>query len=176
MPERFSHRWKNRATLLNAMPGDAKDWLFDHSSLTARLQKKCPGKFRVELISQSIAAPLLDEKLALGIKQSHALIRQVYLYCGEAPVVFARTIIPITTLTGPQRVYANLGTRPLGAMLFADKTMYRLELEVSHLLPGEKLYEFTGVEDEPVWGRRSVFYVSEKPLLVSEYFLPALFE
>jgi len=109
-----------------------------------------------------------------------ALIRQVLLCDGEMPLVYARTVIPVSTLQGALRRYANLGERPLGAMLFADRTMRRGEVEVTSALPQrccniEQLNELSET-NSVIWGRRSVFRVSEKPILVSEYFLPTLFE
>ena len=136
----------------------------------------CAGHFRVELLSQRIERPSLDEIKALELSYGDsALVREVRLYCRDNPVVYARTVIPLSTLTGPQRSYGNLGNRPLGAMLFADKTMKRDEVMVSSLLPGSVLHVKTGVTGDVVWGRRSVFRVGGKPLLVSEYYLPALF-
>ena len=85
-------------------------------------------------------------------------------------------VIPFSTLTGKQRLYANLGTRPLGAMLFADRTMQRDEVMVTSL-SGNDLPTGLGLENhDTVWGRRSVFRVGGKPLLVSEYFLPAILD
>ena len=66
-----------------------------------------------------------------------------------------------------------MGNRPLGAMLFADRTMKREEVEVASLPLSHSANQYTGIK-KPIWGRRSVFRVSGKPLLVSEYFLPEL--
>lgn len=104
-----------------------------------------------------------------------ALIRQVRLYCNNKAVVYARTVIPLSTLSGAQRSYGNLGSRPLGAMLFADRSMCREEVMVTQLSPNNDMYKKTGLQGELVWGRRSVFKVGGKPLLVSEYYLPDLF-
>jgi chorismate--pyruvate lyase len=83
-------------------------------------------------------------------------------------------VIPFSTLQGKQRIYANLGARPLGAMLFTDRTMERDEVMVTSL-SGSQLPDGLGLAaDDTVWGRRSVFRVGGKSLLVSEYFLPAL--
>ena len=60
-------------------------------------------------------------------------------------------------------------------MLFADRSMEREEVVVTQLQTDSDLYEKTGAQGEPVWGRRSVFKVGGKPLLVSEYYLPDLF-
>lgn len=121
--------------------------------------------------------PRLDELKVLGVAtDSKALVRQVRLCCAASCWVYARTVIPFSTLQGKQRIYANLGTRPLGAMLFADRTMGRDEVMVTSL-KGSQLPDGLGLEkDDKVWGRRSVFWVGGKSLLVSEYFLPAFFE
>jgi len=102
-----------------------------------------------------------------------ALVRQVLLCCKKQPLVYARTVIPLATIQGAQRKYANMGNRPLGAMLFADRTMSREAVEVALLPAGHDAHQYTNI-GEPIWGRRSVFRVSGKPLLVSEYFLPEL--
>ena len=106
-------------------------------------------------------------------KVHSALVRQVVLCCNEQPLVYARTVIPVTTIQGAQRRYANMGNRPLGAMLFADRTMQREAVEVAILPATDVANQYTS-SNEPIWGRRSVFRVSGKPLLVSEYFLPEL--
>ena len=157
------------------VPEGVMSWLYNPSSLTKRLIQRCPDKFRVELLSQMVKRPTFDEARRLNIRSGRsALIREVLLYCGDTAVVYARTVIPLSTLTGPQKRYANLGNRPLGAMLFADRSMRRDTVEITALNPGDVLYVQTRCEDEIVWGRRSVFHVGGKPLLVSEYFLPSL--
>ncbi len=102
-----------------------------------------------------------------------ALVRQVLLCRGDDPLVYARTVIPATTIQGAQRRYANMGNRPLGAMLFADRTMRREAVQVAMLPEKHEAHKYTKT-DAPVWGRRSVFRVAGKPILVSEYFLPEL--
>ena len=160
-----------------SVPVNVMHWLFDASSLTKRLMQRCPGQFNVELIDQSISKPTLEESRTLNIGFGRsALIREVLLHCGSQPVVYARTVIPLSTLTGAQTCYGNLGSRPLGAMLFSDRSMKRDEVEASLLGIDDVLHVNLAFIDEPVWGRRSVFRVGGKPLLVCEFFLPALFD
>lgn len=103
-------------------------------------------------------------------------IREVQLLCGGEPRVFARTVIPVDTLTGPQRRLAHLGTKPLGAYLFAHPSMSRGIVEVAAIGPGQAMFAraTAGVSEprERIWARRSLFRVSGKPLLVTEIFLP----
>jgi chorismate lyase len=170
----IGHRWYPRRQLLAKQPpAQVLSWLFDHASLTTRLKRHCHS-FEVRVLSQQYQRPTLDEQEILAIRQGRfALIRQVCLYCNGAAGVYARTVIPASTLTGRQRVYASLGTRPLGAMLFSDRTMKRDEVMVAEFTLAElPLAESAG--DGTCWGRRSIFRVGGKPLLVSEYFLPTL--
>lgn len=104
-----------------------------------------------------------------------ALVRQVFLCCGDRPLVYARTVIPKLTAQGARRRYANMGNRPLGAMLFSDRTMRREDVQVAELPASHEANKYIE-SDGPVWGRRSVFRVSGKPLMVSEYFLPELYQ
>ena len=170
----LGHHWYARRQLLvKQPPAQALSWLFDHDSLTARLKRHC-DTFEVRVLSQRYQRPSLDEQEILAIRPGRfALIRQVCLYCNGIAGVYARTVIPTTTLVGYRRVYASLGTRPLGAMLFADRTMKRDKVKVAEFSLEELPLE-NAAGGGTCWGRRSIFRIGGKPLLVSEYFLPAL--
>ncbi len=172
--------WRYRRQLVHQqLPAATAAWLFDSGSLTRRLQQACAGEFRVEVVAQHWQRPFVNERQRLGMASHRlALIRQVYLLCDNVPCVFARTIIPHATLSGSERHLAVLGSRPLGAVLFADPRMHREEMEFTCLQPGERLFadatqRLNGKPAE-VWGRRSLFYLASKPLLVNEIFLPAI--
>jgi chorismate--pyruvate lyase len=174
--------WRPRRLLPHtSVPARAAHWLFDQSSLTRRVTAACAGRFRVEVLAQGWQRPMLNEALRLGVQYDHlALVREVYLYCDATPWVFARTIIPRSTLTGAQRHLAWLGDKPLGAVLFADPSMRRDEVEVAGIRRGQLLFERAAAgahsATAAIWGRRSVFYLGGKPLLVCEIFLPPLLE
>ena len=90
------------------------------------------------------------------------------------PWVYARSVIPLQTLTGRLRKLRHLDSRPLGALLFSDPTMRREPLEWA-CIPADTNQSLTSKLppfDQPIWGRRSVFTLSAKPLLVCEMFLP----
>lgn len=135
----------------------------------------CGADFSVRVISQKWQKIGAGEASAMALNNAHsALVRQVLLCCDERPLVYAITIIPATTIRGRLRRYANIGNRPLGEMLFSERTMRREEVQVARLPKSHEAYQYTE-SDEEMWGRRSVFRVSKKPLLVAEYFLPELF-
>lgn len=155
-----------------------RGWLFDRGSLTARLLDHCGDGFSVRLLSLRRASPAFDETVALDMPpRAQALVREVLLCCNEKPLVYARTIIPLSSMRGALRGLAMLGNRPLGAVLFSDPSMTRKPVEVALLHAGHVYHErINGLTEEPVWGRRSVFKLKDENLLVSEFFLPELFK
>lgn len=170
-------KWhKQKQFVSDEMPHEIYHWLFDTGSLTSKIIDLCPGRFSVKLLSQQRMTPTPDEISVLGLRhRSHALIRQVILYCDDIPWVYARTVIPISTLTGSLRRLTHLGNKPLGALLFADKSIIRGEVEATCIGPSDENYKWTGIENSClIWGRRSVFHQQRKKLLVSEFFLPGI--
>ena len=166
------------------LPAAMRGWIFDRCSLTSRLQQACfaldgESRFSVRVLSQSRERPLPSERLLLGMRQSdYALVRQVQLQCGDQVWVFARTVVPLRSLRGRAKRLANLGSRPLGAMLFADKSVRRGRMQVARLLPGDTVFNHAigRMQNVPaeVWGRRSLFHYAGQPLLVNEIFLPGV--
>ena len=125
--------------------------------------------------------PSADEAKRLKLKsRRYALVREVFLFCGVLPLVYARTVIPLKTLTGRQKQLAYLGDKPLGAFLFSQSCLERDVMELAVLTQGHQIFESASqaLSDTPekIWGRRSVFRLKNKPLLVTEVFLPALLE
>ena len=165
------------------IPDYTRNWLLDSASLTLRIKNHCRneklGRFSVKVLNQGMAIPSNDEVQRLKLKhRCYALIREVLLYCGDTPVIFARTVIPVKTLTGPQRQLAYLGNRPLGEFLFAQPALQRDAMEVAALNQGHQLYDTAmdnlNLSAEQLWARRSIFRLRHKPLLVAEVFLPDL--
>ena len=160
---------------VSRLPAGFRDWLLNSGSLTRRLQQASDGQLTVEVLNQSVQVPSYSERRALGLAPRRlALIREVLLFGRGVPWVFARSVIPLQTLTGHLRKLRHLDNRPLGALLFSDPTMRREPLEWA-CFPGnnsESLNPKLPSFDQSIWGRRSVFRLSNKPLLVCEVFLP----
>lgn len=161
------------------IPGNILDWLLDPASLTERLRAVCLERFHVEVLAQRWSLPAFGEARALGLRHGrYGLVRQVYLRCGDRALVFARTVIPAETLSGDERRLANLRTRPLGGLLFAEPSLRRMHVSIERLMPGDVLYAAAtrGISERPavIWGRRSLFAIKRKALMVSEYFLPGI--
>jgi len=156
------------------LPHEWRDWVLDRGSLTQRLIHASNGHFSVNVVRQQWLQPNRDEALLLGCPmQSLALIREVELLCHGEVWVVARSVIPSTTLTGAERQLSVLGNRPLGAFLFKSRAMKRGPLQVSKTSPEFLSMQAGQTLRDPLWGRRSLFFLHGKPLLVSELFMPA---
>ena len=94
--------------------------------------------------------------------------------------MYARSIIPLKTMNGKHRRLRYLGNRPLGAYLFANPGLRRDRQQLARIAKKDPLFKIATSDSdqlcEQIWGRRSLFIIDDKPLLVSEFFLPALFE
>lgn len=141
----------------------------------------CPGQFSVRVLSQQWITPQSEEAKLLGVPgRQQALLRQVQLLCGDTICVYARSIIPLSTLKGKHQRLKRLGDKPLGGYLFAQPNLKRSNQHIARIVKKDPLFEIAMPENkqncDQVWGRRSLFSMGSKSLLVSEFFLPALFE
>ena len=154
-------------------PFALRDWLTHPGSLTARLIDKSQGRFDVQVLRQVIGRPSPDERAALGIRNSDlALIREVILRGNNQDWVFARSLLPLSSLTGALRHLRKQTNRPLGAFLFSQPHLVRSPLQVARIGREQACVPASLMDDDFLWGRRSVFSLRGKPLLVSEVFLP----
>ncbi|MFT6926870.1 MAG: chorismate--pyruvate lyase [Psychromonas sp.] len=153
------------------------DWLLDQNSLTIKLQA-LSGNFQVKVRQQVTVSRSKDLLSSYFSDENKVLVREVLLICNNKPVVFAQTEIPFTTLTDQQAKLAEIGSDSLGTFLFQDPSMKRDKIEVAQFPVSSAVHQLcidlNQEVDFPLWGRRSLFYVNNKPLLVSEVFLPAL--
>lgn len=151
------------------------DWLFEPSSLTSRLQRYC-NDFRVEVLGQAIINCPPEEACDVILADKPVLAREVVLYCDNLPHVFARSLIPLSSLTGEQAELAKLGTKPLGQVIFNNPSLRRTLIQVGSFSPDTRVGELCRTlslkQSHDLWGRRSLFYIDDKPLMVAEVFLP----
>lgn len=173
---RAGRTWRSSSLFL---PGPLRGWLTDPHSLTARIRARC-RRFSVRPLRQGRAPVAADEACLLGIGRGQALVREVLLYADGLPVVFAHSVASPRDVRGPWRMFAGVGARPLGELLFADARIARSPLAVRRLdvrHPLHRRVRAAGIAvDAPLWARRSLFIRAGRPLLVTEVFLPAISE
>jgi len=153
-------------------------WLRNRGSLTRRIQQRCTD-FAVRNVCSGLACIAPDESALLGIAQQQlAWSREVFLYADGQPVVFAHSALAAGHLRGVWSEVRTLGNKPLGALLFAHPLVERKPLHYQALRNTHPLYRrAVGVlSDLPhrLWARRSLFYLDDAPLLVTEVFLPGI--
>lgn len=161
-----------------AAAGRYRPWLIDQGSLTARIAHLC-ANVRVEVLFQGLRTPDRDERFFFPHRgRARVLVREVFLFCGDAPVVFAHTVLDPDELCGPWRSIAKLGNRPLGAALFADPRIERYPLRQRKIRLHHDLHRRLRATVPRVpaslWARRSLFQLHNSPILVTEVFLPEI--
>ena len=155
---------------------ELRPWLRDTGSLTQRIRQRC-GAFSVRNMKSGLAHIPHDES---GLLKSAPIAwsRDVFLCADGQPVVFAHSTCAIRHLHGAWRALAELGNRPLGALLFSHPLIRRQPLHYKALAAQYPLYRRAAaiLIDPPdrLWARRSLFYLHGAPLLVTEVFLPAI--
>ena len=133
------------------------------------------------MLSQQWVKPRIEEAQLLQIApHQKVLLRQVQLLCAQQVLVYARSIIPLETLQGRHRRLKHLGNKPLGGYLFANPDLKREQQQLATSLPRDPLFDIalsdSARDCECIWGRRSLFRIDGKSLLVSEFFLPELIQ
>ncbi len=131
------------------------------------------------MVSLGWGRTLYSEGAILRMRRGEAaIIREVELLVDDVPWVFARTIIPASSLRGPAKRLTLLGTKPLGEVLFAEPHTERVMMEMASLNRRHNLFNKAvrnmGSQPEQLWGRRTLFNLSGSNLLVNELFLPTL--
>ena len=198
-PVTLSGQWHSPSDeYLSQLSENLKNWLLDENSLTARL-KSCCDTFQVKVIGEEQQICTANEACELIKAGEPILVREVLLYCDNVAQVFARSLLPLKSLTGREEALGQLGEQPLGQVLFNNPSLKRQGLELSsfthdssmallaknlarqipELVPGKVLDKtpapIAGELDNALWGRRSIFMIENKPLMVAEVFLPGAF-
>ena len=155
-----------------------RPWLHDHGSLTQRIQQRCQH-FAVQPVRSGLARIAFDESCVLGIPPHRlAWSREVFLHADGQPVVFAHSACAQEHLRGAWSSMSGLGNRSLGSLLFTHPLVIRQPLHYKALRSHHPLYRSAAaiLTDAPdrLWARRSLFYLHDTPLLVTEVFLPQI--
>jgi chorismate--pyruvate lyase len=174
---RLGFHWKASPSVAGA-PKKLQPWLADPGSLTARIKANC-REFHVQVIREGYARPFADEYGLIGLPADrYAWVREVLLHADNNPVVYAHSLLAPQDLACTWHMARAIGSRPLGAALFADPRIRRGPLQVARLSMDHPLHRHAvaaiGHALPLLWARRSRFTRMSRPLLVSEVFLPGI--
>ncbi len=161
-------------------PLEIRPWLRNRGSLTHRIQQHCQ-QFRVQTVQQRRARIRYDQAQLLGLPpHQQAYCRQVILHADQQPVVFAHSCCRPQHLSRQWAAIRGLGNQPLGALLFSHPDIQRRSLHFKQLNAHDPLYRMAcqalSAPPPRLWARRSLFVLYQAPLLVSEVFLPAIYQ
>nr|WP_318384246.1 chorismate lyase [uncultured Enterobacter sp.] len=142
-----------------ALDSQLLDWLLLEDSMTKRFEQQ-GRQVSVTLIQEGFVAPdAVSEELALLPQDARYWLREILLCADGEPWLAGRTVVPESTLNGPEIALQQLGKTPLGRYLFTSSELTRDFIEIGR--------------HDALWGRRSRLRLSGKPLLLTELFLPA---
>lgn len=163
--------WNTR--LHAPLPPGLRRWLTSRDSLTMRLRAHTRA-FCVKLLYQGWGRPLPDEYAVLGLRPgTRAWVRDVLLCDGDRTLVYAHSVLPAASARGAWNLFASLGTRPLGEVLFSDPAISRRTLRFRTLNARHPLFRrlVSHAGLPRLEARRSLFHRGACGLLVTEVFL-----
>ncbi len=165
--------WQPRIYLPGEIPGNMRDWLLDKGSLTERLKQQHNQNVHVQVLHHGWGETTESEQQFLNSPNEPSSIREVILFGSGQPVVFARSVLPRSSLSGKNKALLELGNKPLGEYIFSQPELQRGPIEIAELPASQfnQHLEFN-YNHETAWGRRSLFYLNNKPISVCEVFLP----
>lgn len=176
---------ENRCGTRHTLPGNVQSWVYEPGSLTQRLRNYYGDAVGVNVLLQQWNTPFLTERKLLKLHESkYSLIREVLLHADGKPLILARTVISPKTVKVAKSNLAHLGSRPLGEVIFSYPKLERIEMDVTLInsSPVEQrpVWTQSAVDkasiDQPMWGRRTVYEIAQRQMLVSEFFLPGALE
>lgn len=159
----FDGSWRSAQQIWPGPDPLWRDWLLDHGSLTRRLRQLSRGTFRVNVLHEGwIRGNTRQQRLmCIGKTACQPMwSRHVELCLFDRPWVAAHSLIPYSSMKGSLRQLSRLRDKPLGGFLFEQPSLRRSQPELVRL--------------QHCWGRRSVFTLQNRPLIVAEFFLPEM--
>lgn len=165
----------NRSGSRHTLPHNVQSWIYETHSLTQRLRTEYGAGVAVKVLFNQWQSPFLSEGQHLRLPcYRYSLIREVLLHIQDKPLILARTVLPQATIAIAKHQLSNLGTRPLGEVIFSYPNLIRHKSDIC-CIP-EKLWSISLKQqvkiDTACWGRRTIYVIKEQPMLVSEFFMP----
>lgn len=166
---------ENRQGMRHKLPCNVQSWTYESGSLTQRLRNFYGDSVAVKILLQRWHKPFLSERRLLQLPEhQYSLTREVLLHANGKPLILARTIIPVTTIKTAKSNLSQLGNRPLGEIIFSYPKLERIAMDITLIAPStwnRPVIAEAGI-NQSIWGRRTVYAIAHKQMLVSEFFLP----
>ena len=179
---RLRSAWKRVGSgAIHRAPREWQPWLSDTGSLTQKIEKAIGQKLEVQVLRDCPQSLNSDESRYFHFKLRRCRVREVLLCANGTPLVMAHSVIPTLSSSGSNHGVLRLGTKPLGAVLFAKTRKHskaRPPRDIARLDKSSELWKKSSKHlsgmSSPLWARRTLYRLKGHPILVNEIFLPAL--
>ena len=152
--------WITYKEMVNEVKNDLiKSWLCENGPITKRISEN--EDFELNLLREEIDEVDEVEKRYLGNNIGDIKVREVILLGNKIPKVYAKSLIPVKTIEKGFSKLGNLGTKPLGDILFEKNIFYKIDA----------MYSSFSYENNIFWGRKTKYLVKNLPFSVMEIFL-----
>ena len=152
--------WTSIESIESKVDASVLSWLSESGPITNRI--KLSQKFELELLNDEIDEISKEEELFLNSVSETFRVRRVILLGNNTPVVYAKSVIPSSTIENGLSSLGKIGNAPLGDILFTPGVFTKLEMVCASFLSEEK---------NVYWGRKIKYSVNSEPISVMEVFL-----
>ena len=152
--------WTSIESIESKVDASILSWLSESGPITNRI--KLSQKFELELLNDEIDEISKEEELFLNSFSETFRFRRVILLGNNTPVVYAKSVIPSSTIENGLSSLGKIGNAPLGDILFTPGVFTKLEMVCASFLSKEK---------NVYWGRKIKYSVNSEPISVMEVFL-----
>ena len=141
------------------VPANILDWLLELGSMTKRFEQHSQQVTVIPYLERYVSQDKLSADEVQSLPESPRYwVREVVMYGDGIPWLLGRTVIPEETLTDDDQQLVDIGRMPLGRYLFSRESLTRDYIHIGSCANR--------------WVRSSRLRLSNKPLLLTEIFLP----
>ena len=152
--------WTSIESIESKVDASIFSWLSESGPITNRI--KLSQEFELKLLNDDIDEISKEEELFLNSVSKTFRVRRVILLGNNTPVVYAKSVIPSSTIENGLSSLGKIGNAPLGDILFTPGVFTKLEMVCASFLSKEK---------NVYWGRKIKYSVNSEPISVMEVFL-----
>lgn len=163
------------------LPQRHLQYFIDPRSSSKWLREITNNQIEFRLVLAEWGHANLEECLMLNIIPNTLVwIREVEWVYQDTLWVYARVVIPETSLVKEAKKFTEIGSQSLGDILFTDPCLKRSPFEICRLTQNHPYYMYACKDinwfPKELWARRSIFHFHNQPLLINEIFTPAFFQ
>ncbi len=157
--------WDSPSAYQNRLTSAIESELLQHGSLTARVKALAGQSFQLQVREQCWRELEADSLRAQFGPVAHGhkfWSRKIAMGIEDSDWILAHTLLPAHGAEGPLAAVFSLNNKPLGEYLFQQPNLLRANFQLCRSASGH-------------WGRRSLFFLHDKPIMVAEFFTAEFF-